>query len=169
VLNGLVDGSSLKTLSTVNDPTPSNAFNAGSWSDVDLSELVRLRFDHQTKQAATGVRKAGNPTTNVQDTTMAGHTKLLKPLTERQKVLREFNQIIKQQGDQGVGTGADRKKRWETNTTAQGNSNSSLDTVPVHGNAANAEAAAKATATKVCTKFFSTLLCLLDAEHCLNP
>ena len=61
---------------------------------VDVSELVHLRFLHQTKQAETGVRKVGfdESTANRQAE---------KPLSERQQIIRKFAEIIRQQDEQG--------------------------------------------------------------------
>jgi hypothetical protein len=44
----------------VNTNELSNAFTPNNFAAVDLTELVRLRFVHQTKQAATGIRIIGN-------------------------------------------------------------------------------------------------------------
>jgi hypothetical protein len=136
-------GSSLaNSLPAVNTNEHSNAFttNNSESSAVDLTELVRLRFLHQTKQAATGVRIGSN--------TNETAFEKKKLLTDRQKILREFNQILKQQEDRGVGTGLDRKVRWQNGTT-QPDAAASAKVKTINGNSANAELAAKATASKV--------------------
>ena len=123
----------------------SNAFNPNNSAAVDLTELVRLRFLHQTKQAETGVRMVGKATDTLENPESMFQKKQL--LTERQKILREFNNIIKRQEDQGVGTGLERKARWQNGTTHE--DVSAVAPGLAHGNSANAEAVAKATASKV--------------------
>ncbi|KAF9472308.1 hypothetical protein BDN70DRAFT_818838 [Pholiota conissans] len=130
----------------VNDHT--NAFELNLDTAVDLSELVRLRFRHQTKQAATGIRTMGVPS----DSTIPSAS--VKPLTERQRILREFSQILKQQEDQGVGTGLERKFRWKSDAyhqpdTLRSNGQDNAQESSPNGNSANAVAAAKVSATKV--------------------
>ncbi|KAF8872673.1 hypothetical protein CPB84DRAFT_1829734 [Gymnopilus junonius] len=117
------------SLPPVNIQEPeADIYSSNMTEDIDLSELVRLRVRHQTKQAETGVRKTGN------SEALTNQSKA-KSLTERQQLLRKFSEIIKQEGDRGIGTGLDRNVRW----TASGNS-------------ANATAVAKTTATKALTK-----------------
>jgi hypothetical protein len=123
-------------LPPVNDQTPSDPFNIYDPSLIDLSEFVQLRFSHQTKQAATGIR------TTTQAPALEGPTKL----TERQRVLQRFSKILKQQEEKGIGTGLERAARW-----ARVNVSTVTSDVGVSGsgNSANAAAVAKAVATKV--------------------
>ena len=51
-------------LPPINDPIPNDPFNAYDPSLIDLTEFVRLRFSHQTKQATTAHRNTySNPGT----------------------------------------------------------------------------------------------------------
>lgn len=130
-------------LPAVNTQERSNAFNPNNSAAVDLTELVRLRFLHQTKQAETGVRKEGKAEEN-------SMFQKKQQLTERQKILREFNNIIKRQEDQGAGTGLERKARWQNGTTqAHEDHDVTAASGSAHGNSANADVVAKATASKV--------------------
>jgi hypothetical protein len=136
-------------LPPVNVDHHSNPFSMDS-SEIDLTALVRLRYLHQTKQAETGIRTKGDACNEVGNATLTEMGR--KALTERQQVLREFAQIIKQQEDKGVGTGLERKFRWlskEQNSVVEVDSESNMQ-ADLSGNSANAAAAAKATASKVC-------------------
>ncbi|KAF9459537.1 hypothetical protein BDZ94DRAFT_1381618 [Collybia nuda] len=128
-----------RTLASLRAPTsgdnrPSNMFQSVLLdpSSVDLSELVKVRFSHQTAQATSGIRtsrKGTNP-----------HT----ASSVRQDMLRVMHNIVKQQGEIGVSTGAERALRWGHTNTA----------IPTTGNAANAAAAAATSAgtvSSVCT------------------
>ncbi|PPR07227.1 hypothetical protein CVT24_010170 [Panaeolus cyanescens] len=106
---------------------PSSTVNPHSLS-VDLSELVKLRFAHQTHQALTGVRKVGNESA-------ISRTTRTPQLTERQRIIREMAAIVKESGDRGVGSGLERAARWQASAPA-----------PSTGNAANAATVAKASA-----------------------
>ena len=66
-------------------------------------------------------------------------------LAERQELLRRFTEIIKQQGDRGIGTGLERSARWQKVMTRTGETEASSPS----GNAKNAAVTAKAAATKV--------------------
>lgn len=96
----------------------------------DLDQLVQLRFDHQTKQAKSGVRTNGTQA-------------LSANLTERQSLLREFHRSMKEVDDshegRGVGTGLERSARWRESGTLR----------PTAGNAANALESATARNKKV--------------------
>ncbi|KAF8164695.1 hypothetical protein B0H34DRAFT_633518, partial [Crassisporium funariophilum] len=113
-----------KSLPPVNVNERANAFELDA--AVDLSELVRLRFLHQTKHAASGICTIGTAVDP------SSTSVLSKPLSKCQKILREFTQIIKKQEDQGVGTGLENSP----NPTSK------------NGNSVNAAAALKANATK---------------------
>lgn len=120
------------SLPAPNDNRPSNPFQSALLdpSSIDLSELVKLRFAHQTKQAASGVRTMSRKPTHAQTV-----------LTDRHKMLRALQGVVKQQQEIGVSTGAERALRW-------GNS---IKTSPTAGNAANAAAVATTSATAVRT------------------
>jgi len=129
-----------------------NPFNADDPSTVDLNELVRLRFKNQTKQARTGVRTSTR-------SPLDEHQNEQKPLSDRQAILRKFNEIIKSQGDRGIGTGLERNARWRN--PAPGGRSGIIDgeAAPsaAAGNSANAAGAAKAAATKVRSELFRIL------------
>jgi hypothetical protein len=85
-----------------------NAFdkNVTDISSLGFNKLVELRFAHQTKQAATGVRKRtpkGTTQQNSEDTQIDGDGR--KPETELQSLLCGFHEVIKQQQERGKGTG----------------------------------------------------------------
>ena len=138
------------SLPPVHVDQPSNPFDIEDPSALDLRELVNLQFAHQTKQAATGVKTHSCSNTTNSDSSSPGEVtgrRSVKP-TERQELLRRFTEIIKQQGDRGIGTGLERSARWQkvTNQTRSASSAS--------GNAKNAAITAKAAATKVHIRFY---------------
>jgi hypothetical protein len=114
-------------------------------SSVELGQLVELRFAHQTKQAASGVRK----------TVGRKQSEKQKTLTEKQVLVRELEAIIKEQAEIGPGTGVERAIRWTgRNPAAQaggrdGNMDGEVAAVPAAGNSANAVAVATASARTV--------------------
>jgi len=125
-------------LPPVNIPDePTNTFdtNEADISSLSFDKLVRLRFAHQTKQAATGVRTRTRASTAPADDDTQVEKDTQKRETERQSLLHRFNEVIKQQQERGKGTGAERGLRWGT--------------TPAAGNAANAADAAAARSTKV--------------------
>lgn len=121
-----------------------NPFDIEDPSTLDLQELVNLRFAHQTKQGATGVKNyshsAHADSSLASDKTGQQGTRQ----TERQKLLHRFAEIIKQQCDKGIGTGLERSARWRKITAGE-----SEGLGEPTGNAKNAAASAKAAATKV--------------------
>jgi hypothetical protein len=118
----------LAPISAPDEPTDARDMNSSDFSTLNFEKLVRLRRQHQTRLAAKGVRKK---TTSGRDQTQA------QAPTERQLLLRRFHEIIKEQQDQGTGTGAERSLRWRTGNP------------PAAGNAANAAEAAKTRHKKV--------------------
>ena len=130
----------------INEPNK-YPFNVADPSSIDLSVLVSLRFAHQTKQAASGVRTS--KTCHLEDTQTAPK----KEMTNRQAILKGFSNIIHEQGEKGVGTGADRLRRWTGRNPAPGGRVSQIDGVeapePAAGNSANAVAVADASAKQV--------------------
>lgn len=92
-----------------------------------------MRREHQTKQAATGVRTKKVKTDSSPETTMRG------------KIIRELHEVLKEvQDDVAIGTGADRGRRWTDNSTPAA-------PIILPGNAANAALAAATVAKKVST------------------
>jgi hypothetical protein len=125
-------------------------FDVADPSNIDLSVLTSLRFAHQTKQAASGVRTS--KMFHSEDTQTAPSPK--KELTDRQAILKGFSNIIREQGEKGAGTGADRLRRWTGRNPAPGGRISQIDGVDAPGlaagNSANdAVAVADATAKRV--------------------
>ena len=128
-----------------------NPFDIEDPSTLNLQELVKLRFAHQTKQGATGVKNysrsaranssSRHGSVNDSDADETGQQGANQ--TERQKLLCRFAEIIKQQGDKGIGTGLERSARWRNITAREAEPGEPT------GNAKNAAATAKAAAMKV--------------------
>lgn len=134
---------------------PETPFNLADPSSIDLTVLTSLRFDHQTKQAASGVRTSKKSHLKVSEFE-SGHSSTsssTKVLTNRQAILLGFSKIIREQGEKGAGTGANRLRRWTERNPAPGGRISGIDGVEapeiVSGNSANAAAVADATAKRV--------------------
>ena len=128
-----------------------NPFAIDDPSALDLQELVKRRFPHQTKQGATGVKNCSKSTTPINLSSHSPsddniyHEKTKQ--TERQKMLCHF---AKQQGDRGIGSGLERSARWRNLTAgAGGGGTESTASAPATGNSKNAAESAKAAATKV--------------------
>src|ERR1700735_2261910 len=94
------------SLPPVNVNEPENPFNGADPSNIDLSELIRLRFSHQTKQATSSVR-----TLKTRHATESATTSK-NPLTDCQAILCGFLEIIRERGEKGIGTGLERKYHW---------------------------------------------------------
>ena len=128
-------------------------FNAADPSCIDLSVLTSLRFEHQTKQATSGVRtsKIGH-LRDFDDTAVTAPTGK-KELTDRQLILKGFSDIIREQGEKGIGTGADRLRRWTERNPAPGGRIGNVGGVEAPelaaGNSFNAVAVADANAKQV--------------------
>lgn len=81
---------------------PSRPMGHGAiqYDDLDFEILINMRRQHQTKQAATGVRTKKFKADSSQETTMRG------------KIIRELHETLKEaQDDVAIGTGADRGRR----------------------------------------------------------
>lgn len=118
---------------------PSNPFNAADPSNIDLRELTKLRYNHQTKQAALGVRTSKKPSF------------ASKQLSLRQQLHQNTVNLIKKQGEVGIGSGIDRFLRWQS--TASGTNRTTIAglvaPVPPTGNASNAAINAETIAKRV--------------------
>ncbi|KAG2145165.1 hypothetical protein DEU56DRAFT_899942 [Suillus clintonianus] len=88
---------------------------------LDIDALVRIRSNHETEQAKKGIR-----TGRAQLNDIAGNV-----LSERRRLIREFQVVLKEQQGRAIGTGLERAARW-------------TEQVPQAGNSANAANAAKA-------------------------
>lgn len=81
---------------------------------ISFEKLISLRRAHQTKQAATGTRTSRTPTAIVaQDNTSISSESKKQQETERQRLVKRFAEVIKQQEERGAGTGTDRRMRWQ--------------------------------------------------------
>lgn len=129
-------------LPPLNIDQPETNIFMSTTSTIDVSQLVHLRFLHQTKQAETGVRKVGSGESTA-------NRKTEKPLSERQQIIRKFAEILKQQDDRGVGTGLERSARWILKGSAKSISKQGEAVEKTSGNSANAAAVADATASSV--------------------
>lgn len=139
-----------------------NPFNSVDPSSIDLSTLSALRFSHQTKQAETGVRTSQSRSTSVENGATSSPA---KALTDRQRILRGFAEIIRECGDRGIGTGLERSVRWRN--PAPGGRNGQIEGEPTPvlaaGNSMNAVVTADAIAKKVrllTSLFIHYLTCL---------
>ncbi|KAF7970334.1 hypothetical protein HWV62_24362 [Athelia sp. TMB] len=110
-------------IAPLKNDSPSKPFGLNPIHDtnLDLSPLVQLRYDHQTRHAALGVRTTTHTTPTVGSA------------SARQALIREFQAILKEQQEQSVLTGNQRKTLW------QGADSGSTRAT---GNTANAEMAA---------------------------
>jgi hypothetical protein len=111
----------LAPINAPDEPTHPLDMKSSDLSTLSFDKLVHLRRKHQTRQAATSVRKKMSS---------GRHQSQAKAPTKRQLLIRRFQEVIKQQQEQGRGTGAERGLRWRTDP-------------PAAGNAANAAEAAK--------------------------
>jgi hypothetical protein len=107
--------------------------------------LLGSRRQHQTKQAALGVR------------TKKFKAKSSDAITIRGKIIHEFHEVVKEaQDDVAIGTGADRGRRWTDNRVpALGGREGVIKGVAAPeisaGNSTNAALAAAAAAKKART------------------
>lgn len=106
-------------------------------SDLDLSSLVSIRHAHETKRAKKSVRThARDGCANEGDTTT---THVVKEPSLRHKILREMNQVLREEQDQRKTTGVNRAATWKS--SAPGGRGLD-DSATLTGNSANAELAA---------------------------
>ena len=96
--------------------------------DFNAQILVDIRRSHETLQAATGSRSRASPRSQED--------------SPRRKLIRELQDILKKDGQRGVGTGLERKARHTTLPEPEPEN--------ATGNSANAAAAAASAASKVC-------------------
>ncbi|KAJ6540225.1 hypothetical protein B0H10DRAFT_1971064 [Mycena sp. CBHHK59/15] len=72
-------------------------------SDINFDFLVGLRRQHQTMQAARGVRTRVTGAVDVEKA---------RELSVRQQLIRKFHLVLKEEQDVVVGTGLERGQRW---------------------------------------------------------
>ncbi len=126
------------------DDNISKPFGRGliTHQDLNFESLVSMRVEHQTKQAATGIR---THYTQIVDPEK-------KPETIRRQLIRRFHEILKEeQGDIAPGTGSERRARHISAKGGQTKEFVASDAAhEVTGNALNAITAATLAADKVC-------------------
>lgn len=123
------------------------------FSDLDFEMLINMRRQHQTKQAAIGVRTKKFKTNSSDATSVRG------------KIIRELHEVLKEaQDDVAIGTGADRGRRWtdHNRVPAPGGREGVIKGVAAPeisaGNSTNAALAAAAVAKKARTFAASTMI-----------
>jgi hypothetical protein len=117
--------------------------------NLDFSSLLSTREAHETERARKSVR-----------TQMHQHQKATNHDAEvpiRRHIIREMNSILREQQDQGGGTGLERKNRW-----APGG-RSGQEVARLVGNSANAELAAGQRAATVRTVLLTSQV--FDHDH----
>lgn len=117
-----------------------DSFSDGAQSQsISFETLINLRRAHQTRQAATGSRKSviqASTQAESEDPKIAlSKKKLESQRSEKQRLLKQFNEVLKAHEERNTSTGADRKQRWQG--------------APAAGNAANAAKAAAERTSKV--------------------
>ncbi|KAF8959326.1 hypothetical protein BDZ97DRAFT_1923016 [Flammula alnicola] len=101
---------------------------------TDLSQLVAMRYNNQSRESAESTRTKGSELT--------GEAKPgAKPPTERQLLARKIYEVLRLDAEQGSSTGLNRRVRHTTAATGADNI--------LTGNAANAQAAARTGAAAV--------------------
>lgn len=130
------------------DDTPSKPFGLGNNSSVatlDFSTLVEMRRAHQTHQAAKCARTKGSKDDTDDLSSSTPHTSI------RRDIINQYTAILKEEQDQAVGTGVERKTRWRA--PAPGGRDGLVEGADqvdlANGNSSNAAATATALAKKV--------------------
>lgn len=128
---------SLPPVNAPDEPTKPLGRGDIDFDSLDFKALVDMRYSHQTKQAANGVRTKQHQESDEDQADTKGKT-------VRWQLIRQFNEALKEsQDDQAVGTGYERSARWHA---GDGKETSST------GNSANAAAAASALTKRAATK-----------------
>ncbi|KAH6871759.1 hypothetical protein BKA70DRAFT_1484362 [Coprinopsis sp. MPI-PUGE-AT-0042] len=111
---------------------------------LQLDQLVSLRRQHETRQAALGVRTSKSAPSHVSDIERT-----------KRKIAGEMIKILKdEQGERGVGTGIERWERWRSAAPGgrDGMVDGKLAPLPSAGNEANAVLTADALSKQAHTK-----------------
>ncbi|KAF8197121.1 hypothetical protein BJ912DRAFT_923213 [Pholiota molesta] len=112
---------------------------------TDLSHLVRLRYQNQSKELAKSVRTAWK-NTPVEKSEHLDADIPPKPPSERQLLARKIHEILRLEEERGSSSGLNRQVRWKTAAGSASNVNySSAGT----GNTANAQMAARASTAAI--------------------
>ncbi|GLB37771.1 hypothetical protein LshimejAT787_0408220 [Lyophyllum shimeji] len=117
-----------------------------TFESLDFNMLIKMRREHQTRQAALGVR--------TKQTSDAGDGKAEKPSIRRQ-VIRKFEEALKEvQDERAVGTGSERVIRWRHSAPGgrDGEIEGEHEGLLPAGNTANAAVAAAAVAKTAATR-----------------
>jgi hypothetical protein len=134
---------SIHAIQLADDPSRPLGHGAMQYGDLDFEMLINMRRQHQTKQAAIGVRTKKFKANSSDTTTIRG------------KIISELHEMLKEaQDDVAIGTGADRGRRWTDNRVpAPGGRDGLIKGVAAPeisaGNATNAALAAAAAAKRV--------------------
>lgn len=128
----------------LDEPTVPLGLGDDTVYDLDLSDLVNMRRDHQTEQAAQCAR--------TKDMRAEGEQGLEddspdSPVALRKKIARAYHDILRANKVAAPRTGGERSARW-TGSERDGGGEGSES---MSGNASNAAAVASMAATKVCT------------------
>ncbi|KAF8167513.1 hypothetical protein B0H34DRAFT_854442 [Crassisporium funariophilum] len=133
---------SIPAVLLADEPSRPLGHSSVQYGDLDFDMLIDMRRQHQTKQAATGVRTKKFKEQSDHETTMRG------------KIIRELHETLKEaQDDIAIGTGVNRKVRWTDNRVpAPGGREGIVGGVAAPevsaGNSANAALAAASVAKK---------------------
>jgi hypothetical protein len=151
ISNALAD--CLSPISGFNERTNVSDMTMEELSTLNFGQLVELQFAHQTKQALSGIRRSAiSRTSGAQTTEHPPKASKTTGETQRQALLHRLNEVIKEQQERGVSTGAERGLQWRN--PAPGGRDGVLDGNPqssaAAGNMANAIETAMKLASKVC-------------------
>jgi len=90
----------LPRLVLADEPTKPFGILETNTKTLDFESLVRIRVSHQTSQARRGVRTRHHPTGPDNS-----------EVSVRRQLIRRFHEVLKEQQDQGAGTGCERAAR----------------------------------------------------------
>lgn len=114
------------------------------YTSISLDTLVEWRLNHQTRQAANGVRVKKGPS----------NSKSPQEISARRQLIRGFHQVLKEEEqERGICTGSNRNLHWSRTPAAGGRDgeiNGAAALAPSNGNSLNAVVVATAVANKVC-------------------
>ncbi|KDR83159.1 hypothetical protein GALMADRAFT_206799 [Galerina marginata CBS 339.88] len=131
-------------------PSAAAADPMSSVTQTDLSQLVLMRTANQSRESAESVRnpRGKKPETEEESANKTSSSRnKAKPPSERQMLAKKIYEVLKQDTERGISTGANRQRRWEQ--IAAGSTSANNDAT---GNTANAQAAARTGAAAVITR-----------------
>jgi hypothetical protein len=147
----------LPNLRTLAEPARPSHVSSTFFDHLDFSELVTIRRAHETKYAAAGVRTQMHQHDAAQ-AAEASNTTETSRASLRHKIIRQMNAVLREQQEQGVGTGLERQARWKSSAPG---GRSGEEASALSGNAANAELAAGQRATTVRDVSIPSNICIL--------